>query len=71
MVGEPWGSIDKWHDIIPTFYLWKQIIFHESEWIALSAFWISRPQLQKFFLFEKSDEIYYPAAQSREQITRE
>ena len=54
MVGEPWGSIDKWHDITPTFYLW-----------------ISRPQLQKCFLFEKSDEIYYTAAQSKEQITRE
>ena len=49
MVGEPWDSIDKWHDITPNSYFWKQIIFHESKWIALSVFWISRPQLQIFF----------------------
>ena len=63
--------MDKRHDITPSLYFRKQIIFHERKWIALSVVSISGPQLFFFFLIERSNEIYYPTAQSREQIMRE
>ena len=62
--------MDKRHDITPNLYFRKQIIFHERKWIALSVVSISGPQLFFFFLIERSNEIYYPTAQSREQIMR-